>query len=86
MTLARKDRYCGIPVLIKYIAAVDLGLVEAVGVCNYKIPQLQQFHSLMLARDIPIASNQVKGASCLTAVGLSLLGSTSAYQLDTTSF
>ncbi|CAL5220745.1 g2805 [Coccomyxa viridis] len=43
-----------------FAEAVDLGLVEAVGVCNYKIPQLQQFHSLMLARDIPIASNQVK--------------------------
>jgi diketogulonate reductase-like aldo/keto reductase len=40
-------------------AAFDLGLVEAVGVCNYKTSQLQQFHSLMLARDIPIASNQV---------------------------
>jgi diketogulonate reductase-like aldo/keto reductase len=36
-----------------------MGLVEAVGVCNYKTSQLQQFHSLMLARDIPIASNQV---------------------------
>lgn len=46
-------------VLMVCDAAVDLGLVEAVGVCNYKIPQLQQFHSLMLARDIPIASNQV---------------------------
>ena len=45
--------------LITHIAAVDLGLIEAVGVCNYKIPQLQQFHSLMLARDIPLASNQV---------------------------
>jgi len=40
-------------------AAFDMGLIEAVGVCNYKVPQLQQFHSLMLARDIPIASNQV---------------------------
>ena len=42
-----------------HCAAFDLGLVEAVGVCNYKTSQLQQFHSLMLARDIPIASNQV---------------------------
>ncbi len=40
-------------------AAFDMGLIEAVGVCNYKVPQLQQFHSLMLARNIPIASNQV---------------------------
>ena len=47
------------PASIALSAAVDLGLVEAVGVCNYKIPQLQQFHSLMLARDIPLASNQV---------------------------
>lgn len=38
---------------------MDLGLVEAVGVCNYSTAQLQQFHSLMLARDTPIASNQV---------------------------
>ena len=40
-------------------AAMDLGLVEAVGVCNYSTAQLKQFHSLMLARDTPIASNQV---------------------------
>ena len=39
--------------------AVDLGLVEAVGVCNYKAAQLQQFHSLMDVRGIPVASNQV---------------------------
>ena len=39
--------------------AVDLGLVEAVGVCNYKTAQLQQFHSLMDVRGIPVASNQV---------------------------
>ena len=51
------------PALLSLTAAVDLGLVEAVGVCNYKIPQLQQFHSLMLARDIPLASNQVDAPS-----------------------
>ncbi|CAK0783320.1 hypothetical protein CVIRNUC_006519 [Coccomyxa viridis] len=43
-----------------FAEAVDLGLVEAVGVCNYKTAQLQQFHSLMDVRGIPVASNQVK--------------------------
>ena len=40
-------------------AAVDTGLVEAVGVCNYDTDQLREFHSLMAARGVPVASNQV---------------------------
>jgi diketogulonate reductase-like aldo/keto reductase len=40
-------------------AAFDKGLVRAVGVCNYNIEQLKHFHSLVDARGIPVASNQV---------------------------
>jgi len=39
-------------------AAVGEGLVGAVGVCNYDVDQLKQFHSLMTARSIPVVSNQ----------------------------
>ena len=45
-------------------AAVDTGLVEAVGVCNYDTEQLREFHSLMAARGIPVASNQVPAECC----------------------
>ncbi|BDA47314.1 Uncharacterized oxidoreductase At1g06690, chloroplastic [Coccomyxa sp. Obi] len=43
-----------------FAEAVDEGLVSAVGVCNYDVSQLKQFHSLMAARNIPVVSNQVK--------------------------
>ena len=36
-----------------------MGLVEAVGVCNFDTEQLREFHSLMTARGVPVASNQV---------------------------
>lgn len=44
--------------MLSYAAAVDEGLVSAVGVCNYDVSQLKQFHSLMAARNIPVVSNQ----------------------------
>ncbi len=44
-------------------AAVDTGLVEAIGVCNYDAEQLREFHSLMAARGVPVASNQVGPAT-----------------------
>lgn len=40
--------------------AVDLGLVRAVGVCNYDGGQVTQMHELLKAHGIPLASNQVK--------------------------
>lgn len=45
-------------------AAVGEGLVGAVGVCNYDVDQLKQFHSLMKARNIPVVSNQASLAIC----------------------
>lgn len=38
---------------------MDLGLVKAVGVCNYDSKQLGEIHSVLAARGIPLASNQV---------------------------
>lgn len=40
--------------------AMDLGLVRAVGVCNYNSGQVTQMHDLLKAHGIPLASNQVK--------------------------
>lgn len=40
--------------------AVDLGLVRAVGVCNYSSDQVTQMQKLLKAHNIPLASNQVK--------------------------
>ena len=39
--------------------AVDLGLTAAVGVCNYNTAQLEEMHSLLDKKSIPLATNQV---------------------------
>jgi len=38
--------------------AMDLGLVKAVGVCNYNAAQTEKMHSLLAKHNIPLASNQ----------------------------
>ncbi|KAL3139425.1 hypothetical protein ABBQ38_003756 [Trebouxia sp. C0009 RCD-2024] len=40
--------------------AMDLGLTTAVGVCNYNTAQLEEMHSLLDRKGIPLATNQVK--------------------------
>ena len=45
------------------LAAVDLGLVGAVGVCNFDSNKLREFHGLMAARSIQVVSNQVSPTS-----------------------
>lgn len=40
--------------------AMDLGLVRAVGVCNYDSSQVTKMHGLLKAHGISLASNQVK--------------------------
>ena len=39
--------------------ALDSGLVNAVGVCNYNVQQLQDLNGKLSKRGIPLASNQV---------------------------
>lgn len=39
--------------------AMDLGLTTAVGVCNYNTAQLEEMHSLLDKKNIPLATNQV---------------------------
>ena len=52
--------------------AVDEGLCRAVGVCNFSGEQLQELHSLLTQRSIPVASNQaqnrVKAFLCASTV------------------
>jgi aryl-alcohol dehydrogenase-like predicted oxidoreductase len=40
--------------------AVEAGLVQAVGVSNYNVEQLQRAHAALARRGIPLASNQVE--------------------------
>ena len=40
--------------------ALEGGQVKAVGVCNYNVKQLEELHSILDGRGIPLASNQVK--------------------------
>lgn len=43
--------------------AIDLGLTTAVGVCNYNTAQLEEMHSLLEQKNVPLATNQVGCAS-----------------------
>ena len=40
--------------------AVEVGLVQAVGVSNYNVDQLRRAHSALATRGVPLASNQVE--------------------------
>jgi aryl-alcohol dehydrogenase-like predicted oxidoreductase len=40
--------------------AVEAGLVQAVGVSNYNVEQMQRAHAALARRGIPLASNQVE--------------------------
>lgn len=44
--------------------AMDLGLTTAVGVCNYNTAQLEEMHSLLDRKGIPLATNQVTYGIC----------------------
>lgn len=39
--------------------ATELGLIRAVGVCNYNASQMEAIHSELASAGIPLASNQV---------------------------
>ena len=49
--------------------AKDLGLTDAVGVCNYDSAQLEEMHGLLDKSGIALATNQVSHVSCQNDLG-----------------
>lgn len=47
---------------------MDMGLATAVGVCNYNTSQLEEIHSLLDKKGIPLATNQVTAIHLVLAL------------------